>query len=49
MCNPRDPTVCLICEDGYHQLSYNGECAKSEILEFPDIQALEDENWTMIY
>ena len=36
-CNPRQPTTCLICQNGYHQIDYLGECVKSNTNPLPKL------------
>lgn len=34
VCDYRQPTVCLICEDGYHQTTFKGACTKTQLIDF---------------
>lgn len=41
-CDPKDPTICLMCDSGFYQTAYKGTCvenAKSKkFVEFSEIQ-----------
>lgn len=37
ICDYRTPTICLMCKDGYHQMTLKGNCTKSPVIAFDPI------------